>query len=492
MHNSNLKSVITSIMLMFFCSQVEALKTYNNLPTQQILFKWLTDLTTFNQQEAERQDYCTTMHDELINQYIVSKLDEFGFEHIQHQHFTTKKSCYSDWFLSIENVKPSASFFVAGTGSNRKNDRVFGDLSYIGSEISDDSTIKNRIVIADLVNNNNMSVKKIANFIYDPIGVIRSEQLKNLVQSIPTNFPNIIYEAQLKQAKAFIGILKDNNVTSNEFYPDFQNIPNITLPALFVSKETGEYLLRIMDKSTIPLAATLKIDTSNKKLSASNIIATLEGQTKDTILLSSHYDIAGGEGAVSTASGLVTLLGLAKYYSKIPKKNRDKTFVFAFYGGHYSTHGPTGAQFFAESYSNSLLKDIVLSFNIDNIALKFIPKDGIFVNTGTVQPRLLFHPPNEFLLKQTKHSLEILNYHTTVLVQANQLSMPETAKWLYLKSIPTFCLTSQPEYLHFLEYDTLDKVALDELLPTLKLVISVVDKAIHSPKSWLSTVNYFF
>jgi hypothetical protein len=158
----------------------------------------------------------------------------------------------------------------------------------------------------------------------------------------------------------------------------------------------GETIDPGADSSAKPLPATVRIAGEVRKSVSANIVATLPGQKPETVLVNTHHD-AGWIGGVQDASGIRAVLGLAKYYSKVPSNFRQKTLVFVFDGSHYDWNYPMGANIFWDE-NPQVMEQTVLAIGIEHIARKFKAEKSGYVDTGEIEPRILFTPPNQFLL----------------------------------------------------------------------------------------------
>lgn len=63
---------------------------------------------------------------------------------------------------------------------------------------------------------------------------------------------------------------------------------------------------------------------------------TIPGMTDETVIVGAHRD-GFFEGAADNASGIATLIGLAEYFSKLPKDKRRRTIMLAGTPGHHGT-----------------------------------------------------------------------------------------------------------------------------------------------------------
>jgi hypothetical protein len=70
-------------------------------------------------------------------------------------------------------------------------------------------------------------------------------------------------------------------------------------------------------------------------LSTAIVFGTLPGMTDEKVYVLAHLD-SWFEGATDNASGVATMLGLAEYFTKIPKEQRHRTIIFVGTPGHHN------------------------------------------------------------------------------------------------------------------------------------------------------------
>src|SRR5580765_878149 len=113
--------------------------------------------------------------------------------------------------------------------------------------------------------------------------------------------------------------------------------PDLTkVPWFSVGIEDGTAARELMDKGQpVNVRLRLAIETrSNLKPSA--VFGVLPGMTDENILVIAHTD-GFWEAAVDNASGVAAMLGLAEYFSTIPRAQRRRTITFMAPIGHHVT-----------------------------------------------------------------------------------------------------------------------------------------------------------
>jgi hypothetical protein len=71
-------------------------------------------------------------------------------------------------------------------------------------------------------------------------------------------------------------------------------------------------------------------------LKTANVWGVIPGMTDEKVIVSAHRD-GYFEGAADNASGLATIVGLAEYYTKLPKERRLRTIMLVGTPGHHGT-----------------------------------------------------------------------------------------------------------------------------------------------------------
>ena len=120
---------------------------------------------------------------------------------------------------------------------------------------------------------------------------------------------------------------------------------------------------------------------------ALNISGKLKGKSPEIILMHSHHD-AVFAGAVQDASGISEMLALAKYFSQVPEKEREKTMMFAATDTHYTDY--MGHQAFIKKRMAEGEK-MVLDIAIEHIGKEtYFDENYVEHETGEVESRVVY------------------------------------------------------------------------------------------------------
>lgn len=466
-----------------FAAAIERSKP--NLPTNQEMFTWASEIVDITERHSQFRRIGTP-GDAEVRAYIVSQLKQWGFDSVQQQSYDTKVRHYDSWSLSVSG-QSIPSYFMRGAGYTSKGG-VTGRLNYVGESIDPQANYAGQIVVFDIRGQSvpGAAAGQLGEFVHDPNGTLASGSFGGKGGAIPRNFPVSYYQAAEQGAVAMIGIFKDYDTGTNKFYSDPSAMVQTKIPGLFLGKQDGQALIEQIEKAESFIEAQVSITGRVKKSKSANIVATLNGQKKDSIIVNTHHD-AGWSGAVQDASGVAAVMGLAKYFAKVPSNFRQKTLVFVFDGSHYDWNYPMGANIFAEQ-NPKVMDSTVLAIGIEHIAKKFKVVDGAYVDTGEVEPRILFAPPNQFLFDLTKRAVVNNKLTDVIIPKPGIITMFGETQSYFLQGYPSFSFISGPEYL-FLADDTKDKIAVEEFEKVVGTFIDIIDGVMYKPAEWLQRID---
>jgi len=453
--------------------------------TNDEMFQWASDVVRISEQYPWFRRMGTE-GDRATRAYLVEKLRSFGIQDVEEQAYELEYRFYEHWRLTVGGEELPC-YFMRGAGFTEGDD-VQGKLAFAGETIDPDADFSGKIVVFEVRGQAipGAAIPPLADFIYDPNGTLAKGSFGGKAGAIPANFPVSYYLASDQGALGMIAILKDYDTGTDRFYSDPSAMVQTRVPGVFVGKYAGEALVARIQASLEPLEATLVVEGEVRKSRSANVVATLPGQKPETIIVNTHHD-AGWTGGVQDGSGIAAVLGLARYFAKIPENFRQKTLIFAFDGSHYDWNYPMGANLFVDA-NPEVIENTVLAIGIEHIAKKFRAERGGYVDTGEIEPRILFTPPNRLLFEATKRAIVAHDLHDVVIPKAGAITMFGETQGFFLRGIPSFSYISGPEYL-FLADDTLDKVAKDEFEAVVKTFISIIDAVMYLPGSWIERID---
>lgn len=479
-------TVILAFMLLCNCTFAAGIeRSKPNLPTSEEMFGWATHIVDITERHSQFRRIGTP-GDAEVRAYIVSQLEQWEFDTVEQQFYDTKIRHYDSWSLSV-NGQLIPSYFMRGADYTSKGG-VTGKLNYVGETIDPQANYVGQIVVFDIRGQSvpGAAAEQLADFVHDPNGTLASSSFGGKGGAIPRNFPVSYYQAAERGAVAMIGVFKDYDTGTNMFYSDPSAMVQTKIPGLFLGKHDGQALIEKIKKSKTSIDARISLTGRIQKSKSANIVAILKGQKRDSIIVNTHQD-AGWSGAVQDASGVAAVLGLAKYFSKVPSNFRQKTLVFVFDGSHYDWNYPMGANIFAEQ-NPEVMDNLVLAIGIEHIAKKFKVEDGTYIDTGEVEPRILFTPPNQLLFDLTKRAIIDNNLTDVIIPTPGVLTMFGETQSYFLQNYPSYSFISGPEYL-FLAEDTIEKIAVEEFDKVVGTFIDIIDGVMYKPGNWLQRVD---
>jgi hypothetical protein len=145
-------------------------------------------------------------------------------------------------------------------------------------------------------------------------------------------------------------------------------LPIGMVPAFTVGYEDGEAMRAMIESAPSGQAPHVKVRLDVQmvpNLKSSNVWGVLPGMTDEKIIVIAHRDCYF-EGAGDNASGMATLIGLAEYFTKIPKDKRHRTIEFVGTTGHHGT--AVGVRWMADN-KDTVLAKTALVMNAEHTAL---------------------------------------------------------------------------------------------------------------------------
>lgn len=168
---------------------------------------------------------------------------------------------------------------------------------------------------------------------------------------------SFLQKAQNAVAAGAVGLVIVNNEPGN-LYGTLGGEVNI--PVVSLAGEAGK---PIFVQSTQP--ATLNVNTRQRTVTGSNVIAALPGVTQPRVVVGAHYDsVAGSPGANDNASGTAVVLNIARNAAKTPL-GRQAWFV-AFDGEEDGLHG---SRAFVREAPAGFIQELTAMLNFDMVGV---------------------------------------------------------------------------------------------------------------------------
>ena len=144
---------------------------------------------------------------------------------------------------------------------------------------------------------------------------------------------NALIRAAEKGAAAILNARMLPGNLKYQAYPVATNIPTMSL-----GKEDGVALRELIESDLAPrVKMSVDVDIVSG-LQTSMVWGTLRGRTDETIYVMAHRD-GFFDAAGDNASGVASMISLAKHYAGIPRSERPRTMIFIGLDGHHNS-GP--------------------------------------------------------------------------------------------------------------------------------------------------------
>jgi hypothetical protein len=168
-----------------------------------------------------------------------------------------------------------------------------------------------------------------------------------------------VQRAEQKGAAAVVVVLGIPGNLSSELNSGADKIP-----AFSVGFDDGTALRELIERGGAKLQMKLAVDT-RPGLRDASVWGELPGTTDEDIVVMAHHD-AYFQGALDNASGMATMVGLAEYFSKIPKAQRRRTLKFVTTSGHHN--GSLGVKWMHDNKDTFLAKTALL-LNCEHVSV---------------------------------------------------------------------------------------------------------------------------
>jgi Peptidase family M28 len=282
-----------------------------------------------------------TPYDDMTEAWVEGKFKEFGLQNVRRQYFDLPPQWFpTKWqvtaagsgkTLTLATARPAArSVATPGAGL---------DLDAIWVGLGTDADFAGR----------NVSGKAVVIYSMPAPSVINHS----------ANYLGAVKRAEAKGAAAVIVILGIPGNLSSELNGGADKIPAFSL-----GLEDGTAVRELIEHGGAKLKLNLAVETRSSLRDAS-VWGELPGTTDEDIIVMAHHD-AYFEGALDNASGMATMVGLAEYFSKIPKEQRRRTLKFVTTSGHHN--GSLGVKWMHDNKATFLAKTALL-LNCEHVSV---------------------------------------------------------------------------------------------------------------------------
>jgi hypothetical protein len=447
-------------------------------PTTEDMYGWARDVVDItNRHKQYRRS--GTAGDAAVRQYIAEQLKSFGVPTVEDQTYTFAAHFYDSWSLEVAGKEIPCFFWRDSAFTPQEG--LTAELVYVGDSIPRDGTLKGKIAVLDVTPGaiHTAQLASVSDYVHDPAGFF--DEPKSLsAPNLSTNMPAAFYQAHSEGAVGLVGIL-DFATGTNKFYPDVGLAVRDLMPALMVGKFDGEALKQKLGTGGPTVGRIKLLGRADKRATSGNVVGTLPGVTDDVLIINTHHDGCFAS-AVEDASGIASVLALAKFYGAYVPDLRVRTLVFDFEGNHWSWNYPLGSREFARR-NPDILDRTVAVFGIEHIAREMKVEDGKYVDAGYPSPSILFTPDNAQLKQLAIEAVKKNNLDYTLIPRfgGEDLLIPAQTRWFHLQGLPVYQYISGPEYLYLAD-DTLDKIDKERFATVNRTFIDLIERFQYIPR----------
>jgi len=460
------------------------------LPSADEMFGYIKDMYSLGPRRAG------TKADHKGEDYLAKALKKAGFQNVRKDPIPMKVWQPKEYRLSLSResggeYEEVPSFYIPYTKFTPAGG-VEGRLLYVDPYDPAARIFKHwrdRIVVADIrfPKLDTDELEKFAMGFHDPGGEMKGTS-RNAVWV--RMYWQIYLEAAKRGAAGFIGILADHYAGGQNYYAPYgfkeKDIHDKPIPGFWVDRVQGEEIRELAKKAEtrarLLLTGTLEDGVTH------NVIGELPGQTDETFIIASHHD-APFASAVEDASGCSVVLAAAQHFAKT--KELRHTLIAMFTAGHF--YGSIGTRTFIERNKGEALDKVALEFHMEHIAREAVENED-----GTIEvldkPDFIgaFVPFNRRVKRAVWKAVVDEGLERTMLLPAHGPLgefPPTDGGDFHLQGVPVVNFISPPIYL-INEEDTLDKIAVDRLVPAARTMVDVLRALDGVPLSRLREVDY--
>ena len=331
-----------------------------------------------------------------------------------------------------------------------------------------------------------LSLNDEALYHHDPDGAHGGDTYLNPYSPRET-FPMNLHRAREAGAVGFVGVLRDyyrdRHCFANEAYHVYEGKP-FQIPGLWVSSSAGASLRQLLD-SRDELEVSLLLEGDLAPATSRTVVGSLPGtgpKADEVVIVESHYDSVFA-GAVQDATGTAAVLDLARRLSAVPAAERDRTIRFILFDGHFGDYA--AQRKYIERHPPT---DVAMTISVEHIGLELVDGDSGPSLTGRPAYRIIWTSPSEDVVRVVVEAVERHDLDGAVVMSSDYdlVELGADADLLWQEGVPVVSLLGVPTYMYD-EIDTLDKVARDQLEPTVAAFFDIIRALDRLPRVALGT-----
>lgn len=438
------------------------------VPSTSTIFGYIKDLTSFGYRRTGSKASLKAAT------YVRDSFRRFGLSEV---HFQTARSYawkVSDSSLSVDGIKrdsfPIAHAFMGGEQTGTFGTGPAGitapivDVGNGSASTFASKDVSGKVVMFDLrfLGLPADVFKAISKFTYDPDNTVQPGEV--IPQPYISNIVDVVQRAMDGGAVGVVGVLADYFDSKYYFNEEYRKL-QMDIPGMWVTRSEGDAIRAQLSVSP-GAEAKLVMNGEREAAPARNVIGFLPGQSRTTLLISSHHD-AVWDGAVEDGSGTSEVLALARYFGALKKKYRPMSLMFATMDSHFT--GYQGHAAFLKKYVENApeAERPRVNFAIEHIARHgYVDENGKLKMTNLPEIAGILENVGEKPLNVIRKVIPKYGLDRTVVLPATffGVSLPTDASGAYQEAVPVVSLISGPIYLYDRQ-DTLDKVYKPHLRP---------------------------
>jgi len=437
-------------------------------PAQDEVFGYTTDIYNLG---IRRPGWPAT---EQARDYVVGRLESFGFEEVTVEPYTFDLWQENAWSLTVDPAGEAwqpETFYYPYSGPTGP-EGIEAELVYVGEPVEENlaqADVAGKIVLFDLpATNISWDQMKLFTFLaYDP-----EKTAEGWSHPYPIGWP-VLEAYQLAEehgAAGLVGILHEYPAMGAFSYYAPYDGELRPVPGLYVRDDDGRRIIDTIQARTTRARLVLDAAVSPGGGTAWTVYGLLPGRRDDVVMVHTHYD-APWQSGIEDSAGVGMVLGLARYYAELDVGQREHTMIF-YFGGSHMIGAPANTAFM-ETHAGDVMSRLVVDIAIEHIADDYNPPD---MPGGGIEPRGNFVYENPVMVSALAGSVAgHRSVRTLLFPTGTPLGVPTDAGMFAREGYPVSSLISGPVWL-FDDDDTLERVAVEELAPLSAMYIDFVGR----------------
>jgi len=280
-----------------------------------------------------------TKYDDMVEGIVEARFKEWGLSNVRRQYFDLEPQWFpTAWAFRASAGSQTLTFKTIQAGRNSRPTPAGGldlDVVWVGAGTEADFTGRD---------------------VKGKLAVLQSFPMPSVVGHQSGYNGGLLRAAQKGAAAVLINVAIPGNLLTAV------GAPNGLTTFSFGTQDMAAFqeLLK-----TGPVKVHLELSTEERRgLRDASVWGELPGTSDEDMIIMAHHD-AFYEGSLDNASGMAVMMGLAEYYSKIPREQRRRTLKFVTTSGHHV--GSAGTKWMHDNRSTFLAKT-ALMINCEHVS----------------------------------------------------------------------------------------------------------------------------